>query len=296
MDIFKHINNAVLDLQASDYQTFERPLKELVNLLSHPELAGANASLTDGLDLEAFLEESGRTQGGMLGTARLVWPPERPKQLGLIVLLLRKFADDPGEMMQFGHTFCHAGSKLDANVHAVVRQVIIPFQRDYREYVLAQGRVESRVIAPVSNRVFVVHGHDEAARETVARFLERLGLVAVILHEQASRGRTVIEKVEEHGDVAFAVVLLTPDDEGRSRGVGELMPRARQNVVLELGYFLARLGRDRVCALKRGGVEIPSDFAGVVWTDMDPGGGWRLTLARELKVTGFDVDLNKAMG
>jgi len=88
--------------------------------------------------------------------------------------------------------------------------------------------------------------------------------------------------VEEHGDAAFAVVLLTPDDEGRSKGVGELMPRARQNVVLELGYLLARLGRDRLCALKRGGVEISSDYAGVVWTDMDPGGGWRLTLARKL--------------
>lgn len=295
MDIFKQINNAVLDLQASDYQTFERPLKELVNLLGNPDLARANAMLTEGVDLNAFLQESNGTEGCMVGSARLVWPPERPKQLGLVVLLLRKFADDPGQMMQFGHTFCNAGSKLSANVHAVVRQVIIPFQRDYRDYVLAQGRVEAKVIATVSNKVFVVHGHEEGPREMVARFLERLGLVSVILHEQASRGRTVIEKVEEHGDVAFAVVLLTPDDEGRAKNGGELMPRARQNVVLELGYFLARLGRDRVCALKRGGVEIPSDYAGVVWTDMDQGGGWRLTLARELKSVGFDVDLNKAM-
>ena len=296
MDIFKQINNAVLDLQASDYQTFERPLKELAGLLGHAELARANAELIDGLNLDSFLEESARTQGGMAGSARLVWPPERPRQLGLIVLLLRWFAGQPDEIFQFGLTFCNAGSKLDATLHSVVRQIIIPFQRDYQDYVLAQGRVESRVIATVSDKVFVVHGHDEGVREMVARFLERLGLVAIILHEQASRGRTVIEKVEEHGDVAFAVVLLTPDDEGRSRGIGELIPRARQNVVLELGYFLARLGRDRVCALKRGDVEIPSDFAGVVWTDMDPGGAWRLTLARELKVAGFDVDLNKAMG
>ncbi len=191
----------------------------------------------------------------MVGSARLKWPPERPRQLGLIVLFLRRFAGHPDEIFQFGLTFCNAGSKLTATFHAVVRQIIIPFQRDYRDYVLAQGPVKSRVVATVSDRVFVVHGHDEAPREMVARFLEKLGLVAVILHEQASRGRTVIEKVEEHGDVAFAVVLLTPDDEGRSRGGGELMPRARQNVVLELGYFLARLGRDRVCALKRGDLE-----------------------------------------
>lgn len=292
MDIFKQITNAVLDLQGSDYQSFERPLKELANLLGHPELARANSMLTEGLDLDAFLKQSGQTQGGMVGSARLLWPPERSKQLGLTVLILRRFAEEPGNMLQFGHMFFYAGPKATANIQAVVRQVVIPFHRDYRDYVLAQGRVEARVIAMVTNRVFLVHGHDEAARETAARFLERLGLVVVILHEQANRGMTIIEKVEEHGDVAFAVVLLTPDDEGRPKG-GELKPRARQNVLLELGYFLGRLGRKNMCALKRGDVEIPSDFAGVVWTDMDASGAWRLTLARELKAASFDVDLNE---
>lgn len=97
-----------------------------------------------------------------------------------------------------------------------------------------------------SDRVFVVHGHDEGARESVARFLEKLGLEPIILHEQANRGRTVIEKIEGHRDVGFAVVLLTPDDQGCVEG-GQLEPRARQNVLLELGYFLGYLGRDRVC-------------------------------------------------
>ena len=80
MDIFKQINNAVLDLQASDYQAFERPLKELAGLLDHAELSQANAELTDGLDLDTFLAESARTQRGMAGSARLVWPPERHRQ------------------------------------------------------------------------------------------------------------------------------------------------------------------------------------------------------------------------
>lgn len=97
----------------------------------------------------------------------------------------------------------------------------------------------------------------------VARFLDQLGFQPIILHEQANQGRTVMEKVEAHGQVDFAVVLLTPDDEGCAKG-GTPEPRARQNVLLELGYFLGRLGRDKVCALKRGTVEIPSDFAGVV--------------------------------
>lgn len=117
---------------------------------------------------------------------------------------------------------------------------------------------------PFSRKVFIVHGHDDGARETVARFLERIGLEAIILQEQANQGQTIIEKMVVHSDVGFAVVLLTPDDEGCAKGrVPE--PRARQNMLLELGYFIGRLGREKVCALKRGTLEIPSDFAGVVW-------------------------------
>ncbi|VVN43175.1 TIR domain-containing protein [Pseudomonas fluorescens] len=145
----------------------------------------------------------------------------------------------------------------------------------------------------LSRKVFIVHGHDEGAREMVARFLERLGFQSIILHEQANQGRTVMEKVEAHGDVGFAVVLLTPDDEGCANG-GTLEPRARQNVLLELGYFLGRLGRDKVCALKRGTVEIPSDFAGVVWEPME-GNDWKQALGRELEAAGHDIDWNKVM-
>lgn len=145
----------------------------------------------------------------------------------------------------------------------------------------------------LSRRVFVVHGHDEGAREAIARFLEKLGFVPVILHEQANRGRTVIEKIEGNREVGFAVVLLTPDDQGCVKG-GELEPRARQNVLLELGYFLGYLGRDRVCALKRGQVEIPSDFAGVVWTQMNDE-GWKQALSLELQDAGYEIDWNKVM-
>jgi predicted nucleotide-binding protein len=145
-----------------------------------------------------------------------------------------------------------------------------------------------------SRRVFVVHGHDGEARETLARYLHVLGFEPVILHEQANQGRAVIEKIEAESDVKFAVVLLTPDDVGRSVKEDDLKPRARQNVLLELGYFIGKLGRDKVCALKRGDVDIPSDFAGVVWEKMDDGSGWKLSLARELKAAGHEVDLNKA--
>jgi predicted nucleotide-binding protein len=144
------------------------------------------------------------------------------------------------------------------------------------------------------SKVFVVHGHDEGAREAVARFLDRLDIRPIILHEQANQGRTVIEKVEAHGDVGFAVVLLTPDDEGSVKG-GTPAPRARQNVVLELGYFIGRLGRKYVCALKRGEVEIPSDFGGVVYETFDSGGGWKQALGRELQEAGYHIDWNIVM-
>lgn len=154
--------------------------------------------------------------------------------------------------------------------------------------------------APTANlsenkKVFIVHGHDEGPREGVARFLGTLGFTPIILHEQANQGRTIIEKIEAHGAVGFAVVLLTPDDVGRAKGADSLQPRARQNVVLELGIFIAKLGRNRVCVLKRGALEVPSDYAGVVYEPYDDGGAWKQALARELEAAGYEIDWNKVM-
>ena len=151
-----------------------------------------------------------------------------------------------------------------------------------------------KVEAADKSAVFIVHGQDDAAREAVARFISKLDLQPIILHEQASQGRTIVEKLEAHGGVAFAVVLLTPDDLGGPKGAN-LQPRARQNVVLELGYFLGRLRRQNVCALYRGDLELPSDYMGVIYSPYDGAGGWRLQLAKELKAAGLDVDMNKAL-
>lgn len=142
--------------------------------------------------------------------------------------------------------------------------------------------------------VFVVHGHDEGAREGVARFLEKMGLDVIILHEQVSKGMTLIEKFEAHAENAgYAVVLLTPDDEGRSTEADiELFPRARQNVVFEAGFFYGVLGRDRVALMYSKGVEKPSDVDGVAWIPLERD-IWKLELGKELKEAGFSIDLNK---
>lgn len=156
------------------------------------------------------------------------------------------------------------------------------------------GRNSQTERPALSQKIFIVHGHDEGARESVARFLERVGLETVILHEQPNRGRTIIEKFEAHRDVGFAVVILTPDDEGCEKG-GTPRPRARQNVVLELGYFVGVLGRHKVCALRRGDVEIPSDLTGVVYVPFDETNGWKQALGRELEAAGFQIDWKSAL-
>lgn len=177
---------------------------------------------------------------------------------------------------------------------ALLGQAILALKADLEDLgsSLLAPAVKASSSAGVS-RVFLVHGHDEAVRETVARFLEKLGLQVIILHEQANSGRTIIEKIEHNSDVGMAVVLLTPDDVGCKAG-GQVEPRVRQNVLLELGYFIGALGRDKVCALRSGKVEIPTDFAGVVWTEMS--GEWKTALARELKQAGYAIDWNKVMG
>ena len=144
-----------------------------------------------------------------------------------------------------------------------------------------------------TNQIFLIHGRDHGTRETVARFLENLGLEPVILQEQPDQGRTIIEKFEQYAQVNFAVALFTPDDVG---GLAEdsLQPRVRQNVVFEFGYFIGKFGRDRVWALVKGDPEIPSDYSGVLYIPLDESGAWKFQLVREMKSAGFDIDANRA--
>ena len=143
-------------------------------------------------------------------------------------------------------------------------------------------------------KVFVVHGKDEAALHVVARFLEQLGLEAIILREQVDAGRTIIEKFEDcAAEVGFAVVLLTPDDVIGEATDGAAFSRARQNVVFELGYFAGKLGRGRACLMRKGAVEIPSDLHGVIYTELDAAEGWKIKLVKELKAAKLEFDANR---
>lgn len=123
-----------------------------------------------------------------------------------------------------------------------------------------------------SNKVFVVHGHDEISKTNLEVFLHEIGLEPVVLHRQADVGLTVIEKFEKHSDVGYAFILLTPDevaylaaeqakpDQDRVREY-----RARPNVIFEFGYFVGKLGRSKVCCLYTGNVSLPSDVSGMIY-------------------------------
>jgi predicted nucleotide-binding protein len=164
----------------------------------------------------------------------------------------------------------------------------------YESEVAEYGGGKPLTGAVMGSKIFIVHGHDSAVKLQVAEFLQRItGERPIILHEMAASGsRTVIEKFEDYASEAgFAVVLLTADDVGSAKGAAKLNDRARQNVVLELGFFFGKLGRSRVVALYEDGVELPSDISGVLYIPLT--GNWHTELAKELRAAGITIDPGK---
>jgi putative nucleotide-binding protein containing TIR-like domain len=181
-----------------------------------------------------------------------------------------------------------------------------PFERGFEDIKNISNQIFWECISQLNNtpntpqapmdksKVFIVHGHDDAAKEKVARFIEKLGFEAIILHEQASSGNTIIEKIEEYSNVGFAIVLYTPCDEGGPKGKkDQVKSRARQNVVFEHGYLMGKIGRKNVCPLVKGDLETPTDISGIVYTPMDEGDGWKSKVADEMEACGYEVDRNK---
>ena len=292
----QQINGAILDLQASDHDTYDRPLKRLARFLTSEHLRPITDSLKNGLDFDAFLSDAD-PGGSMMGSASLDWPDDPEKELGLTLILIERAAKDPRWFLELAFTYYNGGSRYIESIRKITSSVIVPFGRDFERY-LTEIRPDQTI--PTNGaidltRVFIVHGHDDASREMVARFITKLGLQPVILHEQANRGMSVLDKLIANANVGYAIVLLTPDDLGRAEPDSDEEPRARQNVILELGYFLAKLGRERVFALRKEQVEIPSDYMGVIYGKLDEGEAWRQELVREMRAVGYEIDWNTAM-
>lgn len=153
-------------------------------------------------------------------------------------------------------------------------------------------RLKSEPVSSTNNygKVFVVHGHNGEMKEAVARLIERQNISAIILHEQANMGDTIIEKFERNSNVGAAVCLFTADDLGRAKSTDVDRKRARQNVVFEAGYFIGKLGRSNVLIIADPGIEIPSDMQGIVYTDS---ANWQFSVLKELKAIGYNIDYNK---
>ena len=176
------------------------------------------------------------------------------------------------------------------------------YTKDITNEILNEAKREAAPLEPIQNmshnafstnknKVFIVHGHDGEAKVKMENFIEKLGLTPIILHEQPTEGMTIIEKIEKNSDVGFAIILYTACDVG-GKTADNLHSRARQNVVFEHGYFIAKLGRKNVCALLATGVEKPGDIDGVVYIPYDDNDGWKLSLVKELKTAGYRIDSN----
>lgn len=150
------------------------------------------------------------------------------------------------------------------------------------------------------SKIFVVHGHDTISREQLELVLHKLGLEPFVLANTSGGGLTIIEALEEEigkeGNSKFGIVLLTPDDFGYSKidGAEKAQPRARQNVVLEMGMLISAVGRKNTVILKKGHLEVPSDANGILYLGFND--HVKETVPRlvdRLKASGFDIDTNK---
>jgi len=156
-----------------------------------------------------------------------------------------------------------------------------------------------KITATKSSKIFVVHGHDDLLKGQVESLIKDFGLEPVILHREADEGRTIIEKFEKHSDVGFAIILLTPDDIGYPTTEESKVDkdkskefRSRQNVIFEFGYFVGKLGRNRVCCLYKENVTLPTDLGGVVYKKIrKEASEVALPIIKDLKALGYQINL-----
>jgi predicted nucleotide-binding protein len=219
--------------------------------------------------------------------------PENPENEEYITLILAEFLKSKDNRLDLGH-FKESLEHINLSkksLDLILTEIKLNSQKPEKP----KKKVEDLEAKPnkiTKSKVFIVHGHDEGLKQSVARFLERLKLTPLIINELPSGGNTIIEQIESYSDVDFAVVLMTGDDEGRKKREKRFKNRARQNVILELGYFFGKLSRKHVLVIYEKDVEIPSDFLGILHVPYDSAEAWKMRLAKELKESGFGIDLN----
>lgn len=209
--------------------------------------------------------------------------------------LIKKFGEGSFEHMKFRETrFYPSISTPGTDFSKKCKEGLIASKMIFTSYL--DEMKEINVTIPQNNKpkhmnkIFVVHGHDGELKQSVARIVEKQGIEAIILSEKVNLGRTIIEKFEDYSDVDGAICLFTADDLGHAKPEKNLKYRARQNVVLETGYFMGKLGRNHVVILADKDIEMPSDLSGIVYTSTS---NWQVDLLKELDAMGYTVDFNK---
>ena len=211
--------------------------------------------------------------------------------------LIKRYGENSFEHRKFNEIYftsllfdCQENELIDACIRGLkLSQELI---KSYLEDPDNEPEILNEKTAIDLSKVFIVHGHDGELKEAVARLLEKQDIEPVILGEQANQGMTIIEKFEKNSDVGAAIMLFTADDLGRAKDSKEEQCRARQNVVFEAGYFMAKIGRDHTVLLANPEVELPSDLQGVVYTNTI---AWKFGILQELQAMGYYIDFNKVL-
>lgn len=219
-------------------------------------------------------------------------------QTGVERFLEKRFGKESTELEKFkdrhfGPIALISDAKIDYSKDCIRDlETTVNELKDYMEELNDENAIseKSNEILQVNNRIFIVHGHNGELKQSIARMIEKMDIEPIILSDKANKGRTIIEKFEDYSDVKAAIVLLTGDDGIRGEESSKEKLRPRQNVILEAGYFMGKLGRENVIFVAERDIELPSDLQGVIYVSTD---NWEKTLCRELKQLHFCINLNK---
>ena len=256
----------------TDYEKLKGIIDDIDNLIGHNVRSSAPA-------FEAWHTKAERFLIKKYGKDSL----EHKKFLDTYFAPMIWSMDDEDENIRISIQWCADGLRS-------CKAIFETYLEDMAEENTPTTQVVSKSASINTDKIFIVHGHDGELKQAVARIIEKQGIEAIILSEQANKGRTIIEKFEDYSDVGGAICLFTADDYGRAKKDTTDNTRARQNVVLETGYFMGKLGRSKVVVVAENGLELPSDMQGIVYTDKN---NWQFDVLKELKAIGYTIDYNK---
>lgn len=273
-------------IYSSEHQTFSNINKQLFNYL--------NSEVKDNPVYDHYEKERARWEN---------WPNDRkrmqkwelPDNLedvkSLAYDLYKSVAEqnDNGDKLSF-HLFRQ--TKFSDNIYQFNKTFIDYFEDVLDDILNANPEIETRQnIKTKGDLVFIIHGHDNELKSEIQLLMQNAGINNIVLHEQADKGRTIIDKlIDETNNSGYAIAILTPDDL-----TNDGSKRARQNVILEIGYFIGKIGKERIRFIVKGDIEIPSDLQGILYEKFDRNGAWKIKLLKEIQAVGIYVDIQNAI-